>query len=223
MTRKEILLLAAIIAKEEDNIIALAEEIADFLMMDEIEEEEPAPKNNTPKKPESLSEIKDPVKNRMWNMPEDLNVPPREAEERMREIMGKIGKADKSEFYVDPQKAPTGWSVEWKTVSVPRTPMVLYARETKSKKPRKSPTPPKIIPPNHRNHWSDEDKIKTAEMVEKAETEEELNRIAVEIGRTERALREAIFKGVLPLDPSKLNKNAFPNWKKVPYPKDNSQ
>jgi len=165
MTRKEILLLAAVLAQEDDDIVSLAHEIADFLLVDEeeIKEEEP------PQKPVAPSKIEDRVKGRMWNMPEEFNVPPREHPlEKAKKIMERIGKPVKDEFYIDPKKEPAGWSSQWITVP------------TGIKKPEKNKSP-----------WTKEDLGKLDEMLKAGSSFAE---IAINLKRSEKAVETVVQK-----------------------------
>jgi len=87
------------------------------------------------------------------------------------------------------------------------------------KKKRKSPTYPKVRPPNHCKPWQDEELVKAADLVKDARKRRDLEKIARQLGRTLKEFLEALYKGVIPVDPAQLHKRAFPNWDKVPYPK----
>lgn len=133
------------------------------------------------------------------------------AMKRTEEVMQHIAKAENSsldEFYIDRSRVPDGWDVEWKTV-----PMVLNTRK------RKSPTYPKVRPQNHCKPWKDEDLLKAADLVKDARTRYDLENIARVLGRTSKGFVDALYKGLVPVDPAQLHKSAFPNWDKVPYPK----
>lgn len=121
-----------------------------------------------------------------------------------------IESAPKDEFYVDPENGPPLPFGEPIQKAEPQAP-------TPDQK-RKPPKKPKSVPLNHCKPWTDEDYLQAADLVQQARSPQDLSHIAWKIGRTRKALNEAIYKGKIPLNPVKLNKSAFPNWAKVPFP-----
>ena len=185
MTRKEILLLAAVLAKEEDDIVSLAHEIADFLLVDEEENgEEELPQ----KAPFIPTKIEDRVKGRMWNMPEELNIPPRESAaeiakknaERVKEIIEKIANDDKDEFYVDPKRVPTEWEIGLMQIPGKKLHTGVLLREPENKKPEKNRSP-----------WKKEDLEHLDEMLKAGSSFKE---IAINLKRSEKAIETVVQK-----------------------------
>lgn len=115
------------------------------------------------------------------------------------------------EFYNPSNRAP-----EKKPEEKSASPSPSKAAKPERKKTRKKHAQANPPPKNHCMPWTDDDKYEAVELIEKAESPHDLNHIAWQIGRTRKALNEAIYKGLLPLDPTKLNKRAFPFWVKVP-------
>lgn len=193
MTREEIL-KAAIANANGQNPVELAKQMQEFL----DGEPKPQPKQNT------IADYEAAMK-------------------RTEEVMGRIAEAKNDpsdEFYIDRSRVPDGWDIEWKTIPKEQVPMILYTREHNTGKPkRKSPTYPKVRPPNHCKPWKDDELLQAADLVKDAKTRRDLENIAWKLGRTRKGFVDALYKGLVPIDPAKLHKSAFPNWDKVPYPK----
>lgn len=119
--------------------------------------------------------------------------------ERIKQTQNLIEHAPRDEFYVDPNNAPA---------------VTEDARKYPFKK-RKRPT---IAPTNHCVRWTAHQKKKAAELIKQAKLPSDLPYIAQQLGRTEKALKVSLHKGLFPVDPKTLNKTAFPHWDKVPYP-----
>jgi hypothetical protein len=145
------------------------------------------------------------------------------ATKRTEEVMQHIAKAENSsldDFYVDYYRVPDSWTLEWKTIPKEQVQMILHAREHDTgKSKRKSPTYPKVRPPNHCKPWKDEELLKAADLVKDAKTRRDLENIAWQLGRTLKGFVDCLYKGLVPIDPATLHKTAFPYWDKVPHPK----
>lgn len=191
MTREEIL-KAAIANANGQNPVELAKQMQEFL----DGEPKPQPKQST------IADYEAAMK-------------------RTEEVMQQIGQEKNSsdEFYIDPNGVPDNWTLEWKTTAK-EIPMILYSREqNEEKSKRKSPTYPKVRPPNHCKPWKDDELLQAADLVKDAKTRRDLENIAWKLGRTRKGFVDALYKGLVPIDPAKLHKSAFPMWDKVPYPK----
>ena len=193
MTREEIL-KAAIANANGQNPVELAKQMQEFL----DGEPKPQPKQST------IADYEAAMK-------------------RTEEVMQHIAEAKNDpldEFYIDPNRVPDSWTLEWKTIPKEQVKMILHAREHDTEKSkRKPPTYPKIKPQNHCRPWKDAELLQAADLVKDARSRYDLEHIAWELGRTCKGLVDALYKGLVPIDPAKLHKSAFPRWSKVPHPK----
>lgn len=120
----------------------------------------------------------------------------------------------------EPKPQPKIGGSELTIASLGEAQMIFHApKHDTEKSKRKSPTYPKVRPPNHCKPWTDEELLKAADLVKDARTRRDLENIARQLGRTSKGFVECLYKGLVPIDPATLHKSAFPHWDKVPGPK----
>lgn len=178
MTRKEILMLAILMAKETDDLIFLAYEIVDFFnekeQEDEEEEEEDA---GIEKKVMDALGFKNPAK-QFAEAAEYIKKERENARKRVEEIMNEIGESDFDEFHIDRNRLPAGWDLAW-TTRLAKQP-ILHAREATKKLPEKNRSP-----------WTKEDLGKLDEMLKAGSSFAE---IAINLKRSEKAVETVVQK-----------------------------
>ena len=148
MTREEIL-LAALANANGQNPVELAKQMQEFL----DGEPKPQPKQST------IADYEAAMK-------------------RTEEVMQHIAEAKNDpldEFYIDPNRVPDNWTLEWKTIPKEQVKMILHAREAENKKPKRN-----------RAIWGQEELHQLDQMLTVGSSFKE---IAINLDRSEKALR----------------------------------
>lgn len=153
MTREEIL-KAAIANANGQNPVELAKQMQEFL----DGEPKPQPKQST------IADYEAAMK-------------------RTEEVMQHIAEAKNDpldEFYIDPNRVPDGWTLEWKTIPKEQVKMILHAREAEEKKPKRN-----------RAIWGQEELHQLDQMLTAGSSFKE---IAINLDRSEKAIQSVVRK-----------------------------
>lgn len=153
MTREEIL-KAAIANANGQNPVELAKQMQEFL----DGEPKPQPKQRT------IADYEAAMK-------------------RTEEVMGRIAEAKNDpsdEFFVDPNRVPDSWTLEWKTIPKEQVRMILHAREAEEKKPKRN-----------RAIWGQEELHQLDQMLTAGSSFKE---IAINLNRSEKAIQSVVRK-----------------------------